>query len=181
MEFIKNEKPIVGFKCFNSGIITKYGKKMELDKMYELPYNPQFSKTGYHMCKNMEDTLRYFDAFNNEVDICIAHGYPNIDEYRDDYYGYYDMYSCQKIVLKEILSRKEIIELADKMCNIQFTRFTQGYKLTSDELDYFMNKYKNDINMIRHLIYIYYDKNIYSQPFNESELIKKYIKREYIV
>ena len=41
---------VIGFKCFEKGIINRYGQKMELDKMYEIKGEPKFMKQGFHMC-----------------------------------------------------------------------------------------------------------------------------------
>lgn len=154
---------IKGFKCFYSGLINAFGQQLELDKKYIYKGEIKFRSSGYHLCTNLEDTLRYFDGMNKDVDICEVIGYPEYAKFEDEYYGYYDMYACQGILLKKILTRDEIIEKADNMHSVAFKRFSAGYKLTKEELDYFKNKYKNDIDVLQHLIYWYEDKNIYNK------------------
>ena len=51
------------------------------------------------------------------------------------------------------LTRKEIMEYVDKLIDTRFIRFITGYKLTKEELEYFKNKYKNNINVLNHLKY----------------------------
>lgn len=155
---------ISGFKCFYSGLVNRYGEKLELDKKYVCNEPVKFQSKGYHICANLEDTLRYFD-FNREIDICEAIGYPEYVKYDDEYYGYYDMYVCQGLLLKRKLTREEILQMADSMSVGKFKRFSKNYKLTEEEYEYFKNKYRNNIDVTNHLIYYYEDKNIYSKVY----------------
>lgn len=159
---------VIGFKCFQKGLINRFGQKMELDKMYEIKGEPKFMKQGFHMCENIEDTLRYFDGMNNEVDICKVTGYPNIYKYDDDYNEYYNMYSCQKIVINELLTRQEIIKQIENINELKINRFIYGYKLNNDEIKYLIEKYKNKPEILCHIIYMYYDKDIYNNTYNEK-------------
>lgn len=154
---------IKGFKCFNKGLINSFGDQLVLNKKYIYDGKVSFRSSGYHICTNLEDTLRYFDGMNGEIDICEVNGYPEYIKFDDDYYGYYDMYACSGILLKKLLTRDEIIKRADSMHSLAFKRFSAGYKLTVEELEYFKNKYKNDIDVINHLIYYYEDKDIYNK------------------
>ncbi len=176
----QDKMEIHGFKCFNKGLITRYGDHMEIGKKYVSNEKPVFQHNGFHMCERLEDTLRYFDAFEGEVDICKVIGYPPFHEYFDDYYGYYDMYSCQKIELTELLTRKQIIEEADKMNELRFRRFLTLYRLNDEELKKFVKKYMNNRYVLSQLICFYYDKNIYkkiSEGENYDNLVKNYIKK----
>ena len=153
---------IKGFKCFYSGLVNAFGQQLELDKKYVYDGPVKFKSGGYHLCTNLEDTLRYFDD-DKGIDICEVVGYPKYIKYDDEYYGYYDMYACQGILLKKILTRDEIISKADEMNPIAFKRFSTGYKLTKDELSYFKNKYRSQYDVLYHLIYYYEDKDIYEK------------------
>ena len=154
---------IKGFKCFYSGLTNAFGQKLQLNKKYIYDGKVKFRTSGYHLCTNMEDTLRYFDGVNKSVDICEVIGYPEYIKFEDEYYGYYDMYVCQGILLTKILTRDEIIKKADEMHALAFKRFSAGYKLTEEELIYFKNKYKNNRDVLDHLIYYYEDKDIYKK------------------
>ena len=134
---------ISGFKCFYSGLVNAFGDKLELDKKYICNEPVKFKSKGYHICTNLEDTLRFFDGMNKQVDICEAIGYPEYVKYDDEYFGYYDMYACGGLLLKRILTRDEIIKIADSMHSEAFKRFSRDYKLTTEELDYFKNKFRN--------------------------------------
>ena len=64
---------MIGFKVFDYGLINRYGFKYELNKTYHTDGELRFGidGNGFHMCKNIEDTLRYFDAFNDNIRICL--------------------------------------------------------------------------------------------------------------
>ena len=176
----KEVNEIHGFKCFNKGLTTRYNDKLEIGKIYESNGTPIFQHNGFHICERMEDTLRYFDAFDGEVDICRVIGYPPFHDYYDEYYGYYDMYSCQKILLTELLTRDEIIKEADKMNELRFRRFLSLYRLNDDELRMFVKKYKDNQYVLSHLIYFYADKNIYkkiSEGESYEKMAKKFVKK----
>jgi len=125
MYFYKGEEMVFGFKCFDKGLVNSYGVKFEEGKIYETCGEIKFGLwgNGYHMCKNIEDTLRYFDGMNMDVDICSVLGMGNIDIYNDDYNGYYDMYSVEKIKIIKLLTRDEIPYIAtnpDYVCPTEF-------------------------------------------------------------
>ena len=88
---------IKGYKCFNKNLINRYGIPFEVGKTYKVDGNISFGNNGngFHMCVNLEDTLRYFDGFNTEIDICEVIGDGNFVLFEDNYYGYYDMYSFE--------------------------------------------------------------------------------------
>ena len=96
-----------GFKCFKSGLINLYGTKFEVGKLYIMPGAIKFGLdgNGFHLCKRMEDTLRYYDAMHEEVDICEVVGSGKISESFDEYYGYYDMYAVSKLEILKKLTR----------------------------------------------------------------------------
>lgn len=159
---------IKGFKCFYKGLVNLFDESFVIDKKYVCEGEIKFRSQGYHMCTNLEDTLRYFDGFNKEIEICEVIGYPEFNKYNDEYYGYYDMYACRGILIKKVLTRDEIMLKAEEMNYMAFKRFSSGYKLTKEELAYFKDKYKNDRDVINHLIYYYEDKDIYKKVFRRK-------------
>ena len=58
---------------FNDDLTNRYGTKFEVGKTYHANGDIKFGNdgNGFHMCKNIEDTLRYFDAFNDNIRICL--------------------------------------------------------------------------------------------------------------
>ena len=51
---MKNE--LNGFKCFNKGLINRYGMQFELNKVYHCDGEIIFGNhgNGFHMCKYLE-------------------------------------------------------------------------------------------------------------------------------
>ena len=56
---------IYGYKCFNGDMTNLYGDKFEVGKSYILKGKFKSGPHGnaFHMCLNLEDTLKYFCAF----------------------------------------------------------------------------------------------------------------------
>lgn len=99
---------MIGYKCFNDDLTNRYGTKFEVGKTYHANGDIKFGNdgNGFHMCKNIEDTLRYFDAFNDNIRICLVYGFGEFNEYDDEYNGYYDMYSYEYLTILKELSRE---------------------------------------------------------------------------
>ena len=154
-----------GYKCFNKDLTNRYGNKFEIGKIYEKGENIKFGNDGhgFHFCKNLEDTLRYFPANEEEIAICYVRGFGNINTYEDEYYGYYDMYVSQKIEIIKKLTREEIINYALNLYSERAIRFIQLFKLNSEEIKLFKEKFKNDINVIKAILYYQLnDKDVYN-------------------
>lgn len=166
---------IEGYKCFHEGLVTKPGKKMELEKKYTTNETPIFRSSGFHMCERLEDTLRFFDSFTEKIEICKCIGYPNYTKYDDEYYGYYDMYSCQEIILLEKLTRNQIIEIARNMNDFQIQRFISLFNLTPSEIEEFIEKYSDGYHD-NILFIIQYYQNI---PEELSNQLVKRLERKY--
>lgn len=151
---------MLAYKCFNKGLINRYGKKFEVGKKYIAEGIIKYGNNGngFHSALRLEDTLIYFDSFNNEIDIClveitgqIIEGTREIDD------GYYDLYSSSEMTILKVLTREEIINYALNL-NIEETRkFVLGYKLTTEEIELFENKFKKEPRVLAALEY--YQKN----------------------
>ena len=159
---------IIGFKAFNKGLINRYGMKYEINKLYHTEGLVKYgiNGKGYHMCLNLEDTLRFYNSFNNDIDICLVAGIGNYEEHNDEYYGYYNLYCFQNIVLIKKLKREEIIEYAKRINIERLKRFVSLFKLTEEEIDYFYN-----IDEVLNKYIDYYQKND-KKVFK----LKKYLK-----
>ena len=134
---------IEGYKCFNSGLVNRYGLKFEPFKEYHATGDIIFHSNGFHMCVNLEDTLRYFDAMNKSVDIAKVVGYGDTSQYDDEYNGYYDMYAVEYLKILSVLSRDEIIDYALKLTPLRAKRFISLYKLSDNEIILFKEKFYN--------------------------------------
>lgn len=150
-----------GYKCFKKGLVNRYGIKFEIGKIYHCDKEIKFGNDGhgFHMCKRMEDTFRYFDAFNNEIDICLVTGYGKYDTCDDDYYDYYDMYAFEYMTIDKVLSREEIIAYGLSLDTYRVRRFIQTFKLSPKEIIMFKKQFKNDYETLNYLAY-YQDGNV---------------------
>ncbi len=146
---------IIGYKCFNENLTNKYGFKFEIGKLYTAHGTIKFGNNGngFHLCKNMEDTLRYFDAFKNSVTIAEVLGSGKIVESFDDYYEYYNMYVTEKLRILKILTREEIINIELELNLDRVERFLSGFKLSKEEIELFKNKFNNNQTILQYIEY----------------------------
>ena len=145
----------IGYKCFNKGLINRYGTKFRIEKTYHCDKQIKFGNNGhgFHVCKRLEDTLRYFDAMNKEVDICIVECYGKYDKQEDDYYDYYDMFAFEYMVIKKLLTREEIISYGLELFGYQLERFISLFKLTKEEIDIFKHKFQKESQILKFIAY----------------------------
>ena len=163
----KNELPvkIIGYKALNSDFTNRSGFKFEIGKTYKVYNEVKFGNNGngFHFCENFEDTLRYFDAIDDDIILTKVEATGKIVEYNDEYYGFYNMYCSEKIKILEIIDRKQIIEMAKKLSSyyelFRFTRFISLYKLTKDEQEYLINN-SNDKEKVKSLMKDYQLKKL---------------------
>lgn len=161
---------IRGYKCFNSDFTNRYGRKFSVGKIYVVPGIIKFGNygNGFHICKNMEDTFRYYDTSN--IIVCEVIGSGNYVEYSDEYNEYFDMYSVEKLEIIRKLSREEIIEEGLNLNEIRVKRFLSTFKLTQEEIDNFKSKFRNNRNILNILAY-YQEEN--KDVYNIKKLTKE--------
>ena len=94
---------IVGYKCFNKDLINRYGKKFEVGKIYIASGILMFGNkgNGFHLCKNIEDTFKFFDTSNKDICVCKVTGSGNIIKYDDEDTEYFDMYCVEEIKIEK--------------------------------------------------------------------------------
>ena len=146
---------IIGYKCFNEGLINNHNIKFEVGKKYVIKPPIKFGTkgNGFHLCKRMEDTLRYFNALEENIDMCLVRGSGQIDKQYDEYYGYYDMYAVEELEILKQLSRDEIIEIALNLNDLRVCRFIQSFKLNASEIELFKRKFQNYESVLNHIKY----------------------------
>ena len=144
-----------GYKCFNKDFTNRYGVKFEVGKIYIADSQVKSGLNGkkYRLCKNLEDTFRYFDAVNYDIKICEVIGSGNVVTYIDEYYGYYDMYAVEKIKIKKELIHEEIISYGLNLNPTSVKRFIQGFKLMEEEIIMFKEKFKNEQSVLDTIAY----------------------------
>ena len=164
---------LVGYKCFNDDLTNNYGFQFEIGKIYSVEgeIRAGLNGNGYHMCKNIEDTFRYYGGINNDkIVVCEVVGDGKIVSFSDEYYGYYEMYSVEKIEIVRKLERSEIIEMALNFNEIRIIRFIQTFKLFPCEVMLFQKKFERYFNVLKAIDYyqngildVYDIKNAFSR------------------
>lgn len=165
---------VIGYKCFYKNLTNIYGVKFEEGKIYTTEGNIKFGLegNGFHMCKRLEDTLRYFNGIENEVSICMVKGSGQIIKGFDDYNEYYDMYSVENIEIIKKLSRSEIINTALNLNKERIKRFIKGFKLTDDEIAVAKEKFKGCDEVIAFIEY-YQEKRLDAFEARTKRLLLK--------
>lgn len=159
---------IRGYKAFNEDLSNRYGAEFKAGEIYQVTGPVAFGTrgNGFHFCKRLEDTLRYFDAMEGNVQIAEVIGRGNIAEYYDDYYGYYDMYAASELEVVKVLSREEILVPYLISANYdRVKRFVSGFRLTFDEKEMFRTAFSDRKDILQAIAY-YQDgiKNTYDIP-----------------
>ncbi len=136
---------VKGYKAFNDNITNRYGMQFEEGKVYSVPGKASFGLkgNGFHFCKNIEDTFRFFDPDNCKV--ASVTGFGDIAVGFDDYNEYYGMYASTIIRIDKILSREEVIKLILGKSDNAVCRFLQtGFTLSSEEIKLFEERVKHN-------------------------------------
>ena len=151
---------IRGFKAFNHHLLTRYGVKLEVGMTYYTDKQIKYGNNGngFHFCKNLADTLRFFDGMNEKVDICEVIGSEEIIEREDDYNGYYEMYVCKKLHIIKELSRDEILKIVLGNSEEQIIKLIKGYKLSPKECETILRTRNNNINISDTIDYFQFKK-----------------------
>lgn len=146
---------VKGFKAFDNNMNNRFGVHFEEGAVYNVLGPAVFGNNGngYHFCRRLEDTLRYVDGMNSNIQIAEVIGIGDIKKSSDEYYGYYDMYVASSLFIVKVLSREEIIKLGLQMPDFRSERFVKGYRLTDDEINLFKNKFSEDSQVLQAIAY----------------------------
>lgn len=165
-----------GYKCFNSDMTNLYGNKFEVGKKYSIRGELKIGTrgNGFHICGNLEDTLKYFGAFNEDIVICEVIGTGEILSDWDDYYGF-EKLAVSELEIVKILSRDEIIQMALSFGEDRVFRFIQLFKLTEEEIKLFEEKYSKYMRILMAIEYYQKgNKDVYKlDSFFEIEHLRR--------
>lgn len=166
---------VTGFKAFDSKTNNRYGMHFEEKKVYSVDGNIKFGTcgNGYHMCTNLEDTLRYVDNYDDIV-IGEVVGFGDIDQYDDEYNGYYDMYAVRKLYIRRFISREEMIKMMLEVDENRAFRFIQFFPLSDDEKEMFKLAYASKEKVLDGISYYQEgDIEVYARKKGTSYVKKK--------
>lgn len=131
-----------GYKALEQGLINRYGFQYEVGKTYTLDGDLKWKKNGFHFCTYPEDTLRYVDAWNNEIEIVSVEGSGELEKFNDEYYGFFDMYASSIMTIKRIVPREEVFETILSSNNIdRIKRYITLMKLSNNEINVIRDNY----------------------------------------
>lgn len=135
---------VQGYKCFKKGLINNYGVKFQVGGLYHSRGDIIFGTlgNGFHMCERLEDTLRFFNTFTENVDICKVIGFGECVKSDDEYNDYYDMYACENMYIVKKLTREEIVLYGLNLCEFRLMRFIASFKLNDNEKKMFRDKFQ---------------------------------------
>ena len=155
---------VKGYKCFHNGLTNSYGRNFSIGQIYISSKILKFGNNGhgFHFCKNIEDTFRFFDTENKDVCVCEVTGSGKIIECNDEYNGYYNMYCAEKLKIERLLTREEVIHIGLNLNDIRVKRFISTFSLTEEEIQLFKEKYSNNIDILNAIAYYQEnDKDVY--------------------
>ena len=164
-------RKIIGYKSVDKNYKDISGNILEENKNYHVDGNIVFAK-------KLEDTLRYQlndDDFLTRPNIAKVIGFGDIVESFDDYYGYYELYAASNIKILKYLKEDEIIAYALSLREDRMLRFVSLYRLNSDEIKLFKNKYLSvDLALLYYQMKIYNTYELFHS--NNYEKVKKLVR-----
>lgn len=172
---------IKGYKAFNKDATNRYGKPFEEGKAYRVDGEIVFGNhgNGYHMCTSLCDVFRYVDAINDDVLVAEVTGRGKHQRMDDEYYGYYDMYSCEEITIDRFLERKEVIELMLDSSAHQVIKFFATCALSEREKILFYSKFRNEYDVIQNLLYYQYGcTDIFEKNYKNNDLQMRLVMKD---
>ena len=170
---------VKGYKAFNKDSTNRYGQPFTEGETYRVDGDIKFGNNGngFHMCKSLCDVFRYVRATEEDVLVAEVTGRGKMVYSEDNYYGYYDMYSCEELTVDRFLSREEII---DRMLNsscVELKKFLITSRLSDEEVLRFVKKFRGDTDVIKTLLYYHFGiEEIYKQNNDEKECLRLVLK-----
>ncbi len=163
-----------GYKSFNSDMTNRYGLPFEEGKIYDTEGELKFGidGNGFHFCERLEDTLKFFDG-EVERKVAAVTSLGEVLKRDDEQQDFYDMYVARRLRIDKVLTRKEILEyILSTDIDYRVIRFVMFFKLTEEEIDYFIARYNNNMRIVKAILYYQKGmKDIYNKSDIEYSLI----------
>lgn len=158
-----------GYKAFNNNLTNRYGIPFEEGKTYTITGELRYGNdgNGFHFCKRLEDTLRYFDPHNIAIAEVTSLG--DIIEREDTVYDYYNLYVTNILRIDKVLTREEIISMyLNNSYQFSVKRFVEQFPLTEKEIKQFKKNYYNVEEIIESINYYQeHDKEVYNRKVKQ--------------
>ncbi|MBR4177759.1 MAG: hypothetical protein IKR57_00230 [Bacilli bacterium] len=133
-----------GYKVLDKGLINQYGTAYEIGKIYYLIGELEYSKNGFHFCDRPEDTLRFIEYFDSDIDMTEVECGGEIITRDDEYYGFYDLHAATIMKIIRIIPRIEYFnEIINSKNSDRVKRLASLIKLTEEEKDIILRLYPN--------------------------------------
>ena len=141
-------KEVIAYKAFFKGLVNHLDNtNYKIGNIYVTKDKLQYTKGGFHMCKDPEDCFKFLKPSRAEVELTKVRGFGNIytvdagENSADDRLGY--VYICQKMEILKILTREEIIDIGLNLLGYRLEKFIEEFPLTKEEALLFKEKLKN--------------------------------------
>lgn len=160
---------VKGYKAFNKNATNRYGMPFAEGETYKVTGEIRFGNdgNGFHMCTALSDVFRFVNAIKDEVLVAEVTGKGKRVARDDIYYGYYDMYCVEEITIDRFLSREEIISMMLNSPSYEVMKFFITFRLTESEKILFARKFRNDVNVMKSLLYYQYGcTDVYKDEYN---------------
>lgn len=169
----ENLKYVHGYKAFNPDQTNRYGVRFEEGETYKSDGVVSFgvnSTGGFHMCRNLEDTLIFFEGLPEDPIVAEVEGSGKIVCY-DGKEDYYDLYSVENLKIKRFLTREEMLMTIlddphiydDRVC-----RFIEGVRMDPAEIELFKELFEDSPKILKSLAFHQEnDKEVYSRDYNK--------------
>ena len=173
------EYEVKGYKAFNYDATNRYGTFFAEGKTYHADGEIVFGThgNGFHMCKHLSDVFRFVNAQNENVIVAEVTGRGKYVRRDDLYYGYFDMYCFENLTVDRFLTREEIIQLMLASPPHEVMKFLATCYLSEEETILFARKFRNDMSVIKTLLYHHYGyKDIFKTECSTEECLRLVLK-----
>lgn len=137
---MKSMEKRIGYKAFylqDGSLINLYGKVFMPGVVYKASKKIGYGvgQYGYHFASTPEDCLRYFDTYNKDVVVTMADIMGEAIIRNDEYNGYLELGSTDKIMISKVFSRDALIShfANNAVPFYRVERFVRDFKMTPDE------------------------------------------------
>jgi len=163
-----------GYKVLDKGLINQYGFKYELGKTYDLKGELDYKTNGFCFCSNPETTLMFAGDKNN-FDLTEVEALGKIvsgdDYFENRYYDINGLYATDKMIIKRLVPREELVSMVIESNNVDRLRFLNMYlKFTDEEISKILEKYGNDMKAYIEY-YQYGDKEAFNREYERKRTI----------